>query len=194
MMSMPLGGLGPPMMILPIARFDEILSQIEPDADPVKLNGRLIHWDESRKKVDPEAKRLMLPRMLEMSFLQGSMQASSGVGKERTTMEVSAKRVRASIPLEVSLPGPAPYTYRCTGRIYADCIDPEIVAELNKLKTRVADGSPDESLGPLKSMRHEWYISEIVIDPIQDMGDLRPPSGAGGAPGKIQFKQAGGAR
>jgi hypothetical protein len=184
MTSIPMGGLGPVMMVLNIARFDDALSEFEPGI--ATLNERLIHWDESHKKLTADEKKSMLPKMLRMNVLQGSMQASSGVGKERTTMEVSPKRVRASIPLEVSLP--EPINYRCTGRVYADCTDPEIVAELNKLKTKVADGSPDESLGLLKSLLHEWYISEIVIDPVQDMGDLRPPSGAGGGPGKVQFK------
>ena len=58
-------------------------------------------------------------------------------------------------------------------------------------KTQVADGSPDNSPAILTSMRHEWYVSEIVIDVAQDMGDLRPATGAGGM-GKAQMRSTGG--
>jgi hypothetical protein len=173
----PFGGFGPLTLVTSMRNYDGTLRDHEPDSPGI--GRKLVRWDESRQKLEkPELKDHMLPLILLPDFTQGSMQASM-LGAAKTTLEVTPKRIRASMPIEVSLPI---LNYRCNGRIYADCTDAGIIEELMKRKSTVAEGTGDEAVPILKSMRHEWVISEMVIDLARDMGDQRP---AAGGPSKM---------
>jgi hypothetical protein len=180
LLSAPTGGWGILSYALTAYEYDRTLLAWMPEI--VKMNGDLVKWDEHNQKQSAEDKAKMLPFMLEPDTLQLQMMTST-LGTAKTRMEVLPNRIRASIPLEVSLPF---LKYRCTGRIFAECTDRKLVEELNQLKGTMEQGQGDEATAMLKSTPHSWTLTEIVVDLARDMSDMRPPNASD--PGMKRFE------
>jgi hypothetical protein len=141
-----------------------------------ELSRQLVRWDESKQAHDANIKEQMLPRMLLPDYMNLSMNAAMQ-DASRTRVQLKENQVRASIPLDITLP--APLRYRCKGRLIAICDDTAIVAELNRRKDQLkqsADVAEVQTI--LNTMRHNWRIAEVVVDLARDMGDQRPGGGA----------------
>lgn len=174
--STPLGGLGDAAAIAThFGTMPGTRSVYLPGFDD--MSRRLVRFDTTRQDQPKAAKDEVLNKLIRPSSISLGMGIAGA--EVATQMEIKPNQIRVSLPVDLMLP--APLNYRCTGKLFAVCEDPALVARLNELGKAPWDGTkpiePDTSAAVLAAYKHDWTIVEVLVDLARSKDDPRPGGG-----------------